>query len=62
MDDTEKIILLILMLRKDAEKREIICAARSKPRFWVRDISVRRKQHGEFYRLVQELTLKRKEL
>ena len=58
MDDTEKIILLILMLRKDAEKREIICAARSKPRFWVRD----RKQHGEFYRLVQELTLKRKEL
>ena len=54
---TEEIILLTLILCIRHRKNRNYCAARSKPHFWVRDIFTRRKQHGEFHQIVQELKL-----
>ena len=57
MDDcVEEELLLVLLLRRRRKKRvEITNALRSKPRFWIRDIFLKREELGEFHRLVQEL-------
>ena len=62
MDNTEKIILLILILcRRHRRKRNYWCNT-FKPQLQVRDTFLGIKQHFEFHWLVQELKLKRQQL
>ena len=51
MNKTEKILLTLILCRRRRKKRNYL-ATRSKPRFWMQNNFIRRKQHGEFHRLV----------
>ena len=58
MNTTNIIILAAVMLllrRRRRRRRRRLAALPNTPKFWVRDIFLRREELGEFHTLVQEM-------